>query len=83
MPKKYFDGLPKFNGNSVVIIEDHIQAVWNYMQAYGVEEEDIFMRALMSSLEEETRRWFDRLSTSSINGYDAFTKRIIEGKSSF
>ena len=44
MPEKYFDKLPKFNGSSVVPIEEHIEAC-------GAEVEDVYMRALMFSLE--------------------------------
>ena len=39
MPKNYFDWIPKFNRNSAITIEDHIQEVLNYMESYGAKEE--------------------------------------------
>ena len=78
MPKKYFDKLPKFNGLLVIPIEEHIESVWNYMDAYGAEAEDVYMVALKASLEGDARGWFDRLPPGSVHGYDTFTKKLIE-----
>ena len=79
MPEKYFDKIPKFNGSFAIPVEEHIEAVWNYIEACGAEEEDVYMRALMSALEGDARGWFDRLPTRSIDGYDTFTQKLIEG----
>ena len=50
------------------------------MEAYEAEEEeDVFMRGLMASLEGEAKGWFDRFLASSIDGYDSFTKKLKEG----
>ena len=72
MPDKYFERNPKFSGNCATTIEDHIDVVWSHLEAYGVEEEDVYMRGFLFSLEGEACRWFDRLLSSSIGGYDAF-----------
>ena len=79
MPEKYFDKLPKFNGSSAIPVEEHIEAIWNYIEAYRAEAEDVYMRALMSSLEGDVRGWFDRLPAGSIDSYDTFAKKLIEG----
>ena len=60
MLEKYFDKLSKFNGSSALPFEEHIEAVWNYIEACGAKE-DVYMRALVSSLEGDARGWFDRL----------------------
>ena len=73
MPDKYFEKIPKFNGNCATSIEDHIENVWAHMEAYGAEEEDVFMRGLFASLEGDARKWFDRLLASSITRYDVLT----------
>ena len=68
MPEKYIDKLPKLNDSSAIPVEEHIEAVWNYIEACGAEEENVYMRALMSSLEGDARGWFDRLPARSIDG---------------
>ena len=55
MPEKYFDKLPRFNGSFAVPIEEHIESVWNYMDAYRVEAEDVYMVSLKASLEGDAR----------------------------
>ena len=55
MPEKYFDKLPKFSGSSAKSIEEHIESVWNYMDVYGAEAEDVYMVALKTSLEGDAR----------------------------
>ena len=79
MPDKYFERNPKFSGNCATTIEDHIDVVWSHMEAYGVEEEDVYMRGLLFLLEGEARRWFDRLVALSIGGYDSFVT-ILKGQ---
>ena len=51
MPEKYFEKVPKFDGVSATSIEDHIDKVWDHMEAYGAVDDDVFMRGLMYSLE--------------------------------
>ena len=82
LPEKYFDKLPRFNGSSAIPIEEHIESVWNYMDSYGVEAEDVYMVALKASLEGDAKSWLDRLSLGSVDGYDTFTKKLIEDWSS-
>ena len=67
-----------FNGSLAIPIEEHIESVWNYMDAYGAEAEDVYMVALESSLEGDARGWFDRLPPGSVDGYDTFTKKLVE-----
>ena len=79
MPDKYFESIPKFSSNCAITIEDHIDVVWSHLEAYGAEEEDVYKRGLLFSLEGEARRRFDRLPASSIGGYDAFLT-ILKGQ---
>ena len=74
MPEKYFDKLPKFNGSSAIPIEEHIESVWNYMDAYGAKVEDVYMVSLEASLEGDSHGWFDRLPLGSVDGYDTFNR---------
>ena len=76
MPEKYFEKVPKFDGVSSISIEDHIDKVWDHMEAYGASDEDVFMKGLPASLEGDVRKWFDRLPASSIYGYGNFVTNI-------
>ena len=78
MPDKYFDKLLKFNGSSAISIEEHIESVWNYMDAYRAEAEDVYMVSLKASLEGDSRSWFDRFPPGSVDGYNNFTRKLIE-----
>ena len=79
MPNKYFDNIPNFSKNCTTTIEYHIYVMWSRMEAYGGEEEDVYMRGLLFSLEGEARRLFDRIPASSIGGYVAFVT-ILKGQ---
>ena len=70
MLENYFEKVPKFDGVSATSIEDHIDKVWDHM------DEDVFMRGISFYLEGDVRKWFDRLPTSSINGYDHFIMKL-------
>ena len=76
MPKKYFEKVPRFDGVSATSIKDHIDKVWDHMEAYEAVDEDVFMRGILFSLEGDVRKWFDRLPASSINGYDHFVMKL-------
>ena len=76
MPAKYFEKVPRFDGVSAISIEDHINKVWEHMEAYGAFDEDVFMRGFLHSLEGDVRKWFDKLPASSINGYDNFVAKL-------
>ena len=44
----------------------------------GAEAEDVYMVALKASLEGDARGWFDRFPPGSVDGYDTFTRKLIE-----
>jgi hypothetical protein len=58
MPKESNKWLPKFPGNNVVTVEDHLYTIGWDMDNVEVEHEDVAMRLLASSLTEEALRWF-------------------------
>ena len=72
MPIGYNEGLPRFYANPIESIEKHLDVVWYYMEAYGVEHEDVYMRALGESLGGNADFWLYTLAPGSIIGYDMF-----------
>jgi hypothetical protein len=50
--------LPKFPGNNVITVDDHLYAMGRDMENAEVEHEDVAMKLLASSLTEDAQRWF-------------------------
>ena len=78
MPKKYSKGLPRFFANSIVSIESHLDDFWRYMESLGVENKNVYMRALFESLGGNVDFWLYTLVPGSITGYNMFTKLLRE-----
>jgi hypothetical protein len=74
MPKKYNKWLPKFAGNNVIIVEDHLAKFYdaaseaNDPQDHG----DVVMKPFSLSLEEDAKVWFRGLIDRSIRSWQAF-----------
>ena len=49
---------------------------------HGAEAEYVYMVALKASLKGDAQGWFNRLPPGSVDGYDTFTKKLIEDWSS-
>jgi hypothetical protein len=58
MPKESHKWFPKFSGNHVIIVDDHLYAIDHDMENVEVEYEYVAMRLLNSSLIEDAQRWF-------------------------
>jgi hypothetical protein len=50
--------LPKFAGNNVVTIEDHIDQLVGVFEILGVEHDDVALYFFTISLEGPTKAWF-------------------------
>jgi hypothetical protein len=66
--------VPKFPGNNVIIVEDHIYNMGRDMDNAGIEHEDVAMRLFASSLTEEALDWFRVLPNNHITSFEAFAK---------
>jgi hypothetical protein len=73
MPTKVNKWLPKFPGNNVITVEDHIYVMGRDMDNAGIDHEDVAMRLFTSSLTEEALDWFKGLSDNHITTYDSFS----------
>jgi hypothetical protein len=73
MPTKVNKWLPKFPGNNVITVEDHIYVMGRDMDNAGIDHEDVAMRLFASSLTEEALDWFKGLPDNHITSYDAFS----------
>jgi hypothetical protein len=76
MPTNVNKWLPKFPGNNVITVEDHIYVMGRDMDNAGIDHEDVAMRLFASSLTEEALDWFKGLPDNHIMTYDAFFRLI-------
>lgn len=74
MPKESHKWLPKFTGNNVVTPEEYIYAIDMALENEGVEHEDIAMKLLAMSLNEDAQRWFKSLPDNHLASYEDFAK---------
>ena len=73
MTTKVYKWLPKFLGNNVITIEDHIYVMGRDMDNAGIDHEDVAMRLFSSSLTEESLDWFKGIPDNHITSYDDFS----------
>jgi hypothetical protein len=73
MLKESHKWLPKFPGNNVITVEDHLYAMGQCMENGEVEHVDVVMKLLASSLTKDAQRWFIGLLDNHIASYEYFS----------
>jgi ribonuclease HI len=66
----YLKYMPKFTGEEDIIVEDHLVAFYSYADNLNIENEDVWMRVFVQSLDGEARKWFRELTPGSIVGIE-------------
>lgn len=65
----YLKYLPKFIGEGdEVIAKDHLASFYSYADNQSIEDEDVWSRLFVQSLDGESRKWFRSLPPGSIAG---------------
>jgi hypothetical protein len=62
--------MPKFTGEGDVTVEEHIEAFYSYAENLNIEEEDVWTRVFVQSLDGHARKWFKELPAGSIAGIE-------------
>jgi len=70
--KDYLKYMPKFTREEDITVEEHLVAFYSYVDNMNIENEDVWMRVFVQSLEGEARKWFRGLTPGSIVGIEAF-----------
>jgi hypothetical protein len=80
MPPKYEKWLPKFFGNDVTTIEEHMSNFWAFFQRNLVSDdaEYLMMKLFSSTLTDATRRWHKSLPNKSINTMDQLKETFLK-----
>jgi len=67
----YQEYMPKFTSTEGVSIERHLESFYCYADNLDINEEDVWMRIFIQSLDGEARKWFRNLPPRSIADIDA------------
>jgi hypothetical protein len=67
----YLKYMPKFTGEEDITVEEHLVAFYSYADNLNIENEDVWMRVFVQSLDGEVRKWFRGLTPGSIAGIEA------------
>jgi hypothetical protein len=72
MPPKYEKWFPKFTGNDVINIEDHMSNFWAFFQLHPISDdaEYLAMKLFSATLHDGTRRWYNGLPDGGIKTMD-------------
>jgi hypothetical protein len=67
----YLKYMPKFTGEEDITAEEHLASFYSYADNLNIENEDVWMRVFVQSLDGEARKWFRGLTPGSIVGIEA------------
>jgi hypothetical protein len=68
--RDYQKYMPKFIGEGNVSVEEHIEDFYSYVENLNIEEEDVWTRVFVQSLDGHARKWFKELPAGSIAGIE-------------
>jgi hypothetical protein len=72
LPVRYYlKYMPKFTGEEETTTEEHLVAFYSYVDNLNIENEDVWMRFFVQSLDGEARKWFRGLTPGCIIGIEA------------
>jgi hypothetical protein len=67
----YLKYMPKFTGEEDITVEEHLSTFYSYADNLNIENEDVWLRVFVQSLDGEARKWFRGLTPGSIDGIEA------------
>jgi hypothetical protein len=67
----YLKYMPKFTGEEDITAKEHLAAFYSYENNLNIENEDVWMRVCLQSLDGEARKWFKGLNLGSIARIEA------------
>jgi hypothetical protein len=73
----YLKYMPKFIGEGDITVEEHLTTFYSYADNLNIENEDVWMRVFVQSLDGEVRKWFRGLAPGSIAGIEALDNAFL------
>jgi hypothetical protein len=74
----YLKQLPKFTGEGDITAEAHLEAFYSFTDNHAIENEDVWMRIFVHSLDGEARKWFRAFPPGSIGGIEALDEVFLK-----
>ena len=68
LARYYLKYMPKFTREEDITVEEHLVAFYSYANNLNIENEDVWMRVFVQSLDGEAGKWFRGLTLGSIFG---------------
>jgi hypothetical protein len=63
----YLKYMPQFTGEGDVTAEEHLSSFYRFAEIQAIENEDVWMRVFVQSLDGDARDWFKDLPPGSID----------------
>jgi hypothetical protein len=67
----YLNYMPNFTREEDTTAKEHLAAFYSYADNLNIENEDVWMRVFVKSLDGEARKWFRGLNHGSVVGIEA------------
>ena len=67
----YLKYMPKFTREGYFTAKEHLEAFYSYAENINIEQEDVWTRVFVQSLDGQARKWFKELPAGSIAGIEA------------
>jgi hypothetical protein len=74
----YLKQLPKFMGEGDITAEAHLESFYSFIDNHAIENEYVWMRIFVHSLDGEARKWFRALPPGSIGGIEALDEAFLK-----
>jgi hypothetical protein len=73
----YLKYMPKFTVEEDITVEEHLATFYSYAYNLSIEDEDVWMRVFVQSLDGESRKWFRGLTPGSIVGIESLADAFL------
>jgi hypothetical protein len=74
----YLKQLPKFTSEGDITAEGHLEDFYSFIDNHAIENEDVWMRIFVHSVDGEARKWFRALPLRSIDGIEALDEAFLK-----
>ena len=75
---EYQKYMPKFTGTEGVTAEEHLESFYSYADNLDINEDDVWIRVFVQSLDGKARKWFKELPNRSIADIEALDDAFLK-----
>ena len=67
----YLKYMPKFTREGDFLAEEHLESFYSYAENINIEQEDVWTRVFLQSLDGQARKWFKEFPAGLVEGIEA------------